>query len=138
MVRSPSAKLYRAVGPRENVTMRPFAKLGFLVLAGLLAISSVGTLATEKYAQKEDVECTVCHKKAGGKKLTDKGKYYEALHTLNGYDKLTEKFGNCLYCHKRKPGSKRLTKEGKRVREIVKNMDGLFEWLKEGHTGPLE
>ena len=70
--------------------MRRFATLGVLILAGLLVASGAATLATEKLAQKEDVECTVCHKKAGGKKLTDKGKYYETLRTFNGYDKLTE------------------------------------------------
>jgi len=118
--------------------MRRSVKLGVLTLVGLLAASGAGTLATEKLAGKENVDCTVCHKKAGGKKLTDKGKYYETLRTFNGYDKLTEKFGNCLYCHKHKPGSKRLTKEGKRLAQIVKDMDGLFEWLQEGHTGPLE
>jgi hypothetical protein len=118
--------------------MRRFAKLGVPIVAAVLVTLGAGTLATEKLARKENADCTVCHKKSGGKKLTDKGKYYETLRTFNGYDKLTEKFGNCLYCHKHKPGSKRLTKEGKRIAKVVKDMNGLFEWLQEGHTGPLE
>jgi hypothetical protein len=109
-----------------------------LIVVAVLATAPAGTLATEKLAEQEKVECTVCHAKPGGKKLTDKGKYYETLRTFEGYDKLTEKFGNCLYCHKRKPGSKKLTKEGKRIAEVVRDMNGLFEWLREGHTGPLE
>jgi hypothetical protein len=113
-------------------------RLGVWALVAALAVSGAVTLATERLAQEEKVECTVCHKTEGSKKLTDKGKYYETLRTLNGYDKLTEKFGNCSYCHKNKPGSDKLTKEGKRIRDVVRNMDGLFEWLKEGHTGPLE
>jgi hypothetical protein len=118
--------------------MRRFVKAGSCILTLALAASGAGSLATERLAKQEQVECTVCHQKQGGKKLTDKGKYYETLRTFNGYDKLTEKFGNCLHCHKHKPGSKKLTKEGKRIREVVRDMDGLFEWLQEGHTGPLE
>lgn len=118
--------------------MRRSERLGVWAFVVTLAASGMGALATEKLARKEKVECTVCHQKEGSKKLTDKGKYYETLRTFNGYDKLTELFGNCMYCHKHKPGSKRLTKEGKKIREVVRDMEGLFEWLKEGHTGPLE
>jgi len=118
--------------------MKRLAILGAVALATTVGLTGSGILATESIGTKEKVECTVCHEKAGGKKLTDKGKYYETLRTFEGYDKLTEKFGNCLYCHKRKPGSKKLTKEGKQLAEVVRNMEGLFEWLQEGHTGPLD
>lgn len=118
--------------------MNRTSKLGVLAVTTVLVAAGAATLATEKIAEQEGVDCTVCHEKVGSKHFTDKGKYYETLRTFEGYDKLTEKFGNCLHCHKRKPGSKRLTKEGKRVRKVVRDMQGLFEWLKEGHTGPLE
>jgi hypothetical protein len=118
--------------------MRASTILGVCALVAAVAASGGAARATERLAEQERVECTVCHIKESGKKLTDKGKYYETLRTFNGYDKLTETFGNCLYCHKHKAGSKKLTKQGKRVREVVRNMEGLFEWLQEGHTGPLE
>ena len=98
--------------------MRRSVKVGLCTLAAALVASGAGALATERLARQEKVECTVCHKKEGGKKLTDKGKYYETLRTFNGYDKLTEQFGNCLYCHKHKAGSKKLTKEGKRIAAV--------------------
>lgn len=107
-----------------------------MILAAASVSAGAGVHASPEYSKKEKLDCAVCHVKQGSKKLTDKGKYYEALHTLDGYDRLINKFGNCLHCHKNKPGSKKLTEAGKRVREVVKDMRGLFEWLKEGHTGP--
>lgn len=111
---------------------------GLLILAVMFGAGAAKALASPRLAEKENVECIDCHRKPGSQRLTNKGKYYEALRTFEGYDRLTEKFGDCSHCHKRKAGSKRLTKEGERVRAIVKDMKGLFEWLKEGHTGSPE
>lgn len=111
--------------------------IGIAFVTAVFVLAGISTIGSPKIVMEleEKVDCTVCHVKEGEKLLTDQGKYYETLRTLEGYDKLTEKFGNCSHCHKRYPGSKKLTKEGKRVRRVVRDMEGLFEWLKEGHTG---
>jgi hypothetical protein len=113
---------------------RPVVFGGLAVAAALVFLGGSAWSGID-LAEKEEVDCNVCHVKQGSKKLTDKGKYYEQLRTFEGYDKLLEKFGKCTYCHVSEAGSKKLTKEGKKTREVVKNMKGLFEWLKEGHTG---
>jgi len=118
--------------------MRPHRiVLAATVTLGLAALFTA-TLAsgTEALGKSEGLECTACHDKPGSKLLTDQGKYYETLRTLDGYAELKSTFGKCTNCHVAKPGSKKLTKEGKRFQEMVKDMAGLGEWMKEHHPTP--
>jgi len=85
-----------------------------LVLAG-----SSWIMATPDMAKQNDLKCTVCHDKAGSKLLTDKGIY-----------------GRCTSCHVRKPGSKKLTKEGQKFADVVDTMVELQEWLNKRHPKP--
>lgn len=118
--------------------MRPhriaIAAAATLGLAALFA----ATLAsgTEALGKQEGLECTACHDKPGSKLLTDQGKYYETLRTLDGFAELKATFGKCTTCHVSKPGSLKLTKEGKRFQEMVEDMTGLGEWMKEHHPTP--
>jgi hypothetical protein len=89
--------------------------------------------ASNQIAQKEGLACTVCHDKPGSKLLTDRGKYYEEMHTLNGYDDVVVAFSKCTSCHEKKPGSKLLTERGERYKWVVNDMEGLRQWLRENH-----
>lgn len=107
------------------------------VTLGLAALFTA-TLAsgTEALGKQEKLECTACHDKPGSRLLTDQGKYYETLRTLDGFAELKASFGKCTSCHVSKPGSQKLTKEGKRFQEMVEDMTGLGEWMKEHHPTP--
>ena len=106
-----------------------------LVLAGALLVAGTA-LASQKIATDTGKSCTSCHDKPGSKLLTDQGKYFEAMHSLDGYDKVHESFGRCTNCHVRKPGSKKLTRRGQQFAGMVKDMPGLAQWMKEGHPMP--
>lgn len=109
------------------------AALG-LGLAGLFAATVAS--GTEAIGRQEKLECTACHDKPGSKLLTDQGKYYETLRTVDGYADLKASFGKCTTCHVSKPGSKKLTKQGKQFQEMVEDMSGLGEWMKQHHPAP--
>ena len=94
-----------------------------LLVSGLVLTSPVS--ATKTIAQQEDLSCTVCHDKPGSKRFTDRGKFYDLMGGFDGYDELTAKFGECTTCHKRRPGSTRLTTEGKRWAEVHGDMEAL-------------
>ena len=102
-----------------------------MVLLGLAGVA----VATEELAEKEDLVCTSCHDKPGSKLLTDKGKYYELMGSLDGYDRIEATFERCTYCHVKKPGSKKLTKKGKSFAFAVMDMEGLRQWLTSEHPG---
>lgn len=89
--------------------------------------------ASNKIAGKEGLACTVCHDKPGSKLLTDRGKYYEEMRTLDGYDEVVVAFSQCTSCHVKKPGSKELTERGQRYAWMVNDMEGLRQWLRENH-----
>jgi len=89
--------------------------------------------ASNQIAKRENLDCTVCHDKPGSKLLTDGGKYYEEMRTLHGYDEVVSAFSQCTSCHVKKPGSKELTERGERYSWVVKDMEGLRQWLKENH-----
>ncbi|MCB1009766.1 MAG: hypothetical protein KDB94_12850, partial [Acidobacteria bacterium] len=91
---------------------------------------------SQKISKAEGLECGACHDKPGSKLLTDKGKYYEAMGTLDGYDALAESFGKCTSCHVKKPGSQKLTTKGKQFQEMVGDMKGLKEWMAAHHPMP--
>jgi hypothetical protein len=93
-------------------------------------------LATEEMARAEDMACTVCHDKPGSKLMTDRGLYYEAMGSLDGYDDLVAAFQECTTCHVKKPGSKKLTARGRRYAWAVGDMEALEEWLLSQHPQP--
>lgn len=108
-----------------------------LAVASLLA--TVGGLqASEKLATDTGKSCVSCHDKPGSKLLTDQGVYFEAMHTLDGYDQVKASFGKCTSCHVRKPGSKKLTKKGQQMAGMVKDMSALREWLQMNHPAPAK
>jgi hypothetical protein len=104
----------------------------FLAVAALLASGS-GGYASNAIAHQEGLACTVCHDKPGSKLLTDRGKYYEAVGTLDGYDRVHYAFGSCTSCHVSKPGSAKLTKTGLEFAAVVHDMRGLKQFLDEHH-----
>ncbi len=89
--------------------------------------------ASNATAKREGLSCTACHDKPGSKLLTSEGKYYELMRTLDGYQELMAEFGSCTSCHVRKPGSKKLTENGKRFLWMMEDMSGLKSWLEDLH-----
>ncbi len=106
--------------------------IGSLALALLLAGAS---FATEQLADSEQLACTACHDKPGSKRLTNEGKYFELMRSMDGYADLEASFGNCTFCHRRKPGSKKLTPAGKGFANTLGNMEELVEWVRTRHPG---
>jgi hypothetical protein len=112
--------------------------LRFLVglgMASVILVAGTGR-ASEKIATETGKGCTSCHDKPGSKLLTDSGKYYETMRSLDGYDAIKASFDRCTTCHDRRPGSKKLTRKGKDFAAIVKDMPGLNVWMREGHPTP--
>jgi cytochrome c553 len=93
--------------------------------------------ADQDLAEKTGEVCTVCHDKPGSKLLTDKGKYYEAMETFEGYDDVLAIFGECTHCHVRKPGSTKLTLAGRKFSEAIENLEAFQEFLKANHPSTL-
>jgi hypothetical protein len=106
--------------------------LVLLAATALLAAASGGQ-ASNAIAHSEGLTCTVCHDKPGSKLLTDRGKYYEAVGTLDGYDRVHYAFGSCTSCHVRKPGSTKLTRTGQEFAAVVHDMRGLKQFLDQHH-----
>lgn len=106
-----------------------------ILLVPAIAISLAGLPAgaSKQIAEREDLQCTVCHARPGSKRLTDRGKYYEKLRTLDGYDEVIAAFSECTACHVNKPGSKKLTDRGRAFQFAVRDMEGLRLWLRESH-----
>ena len=110
--------------------------VAFVVVSGELVRTAN---AGDEIARREGLACTSCHTKLSKKRLTSRGKYYELKRTVEGYDELIETFGSCLACHVRKPGSAKLTREGRYFERIVDDMKGLEDWLRRYHpTRPAE
>ena len=113
------------------------------IITGITAVALAAQLipagpayATKAIANKEDAACTVCHDKPGSKLMTDEGKYYELMGSFDGYDHVEKDFGQCTACHVRKPGSAKLTKQGKKFQSLATDMEGLREYLMEPHPEP--
>ncbi|HBL29770.1 MAG TPA: hypothetical protein DD490_23285, partial [Acidobacteria bacterium] len=62
--------------------------------AALAATLGAPAQASNQIAEDTGLTCTVCHDKPGSRRLTDKGKYFEATRTLDGYEQLTD-FASC-------------------------------------------
>ena len=104
------------------------------VVALIAQVQTAG--ATKAIGNQEGMECTSCHDKPGSKLMTDQGKYYELMGSLDGYDQLETDFGKCTTCHVKTPGSKKLTKTGKKYQSLTEDMEGLKDWLMEPHPTP--
>ncbi len=104
-----------------------------LAIAAALALVSIPASSTPELIECQTLECVACHDKPGSKLLTDKGKYFELMRSLDGYEDLEKAFSGCTDCHVKKPGSKKLTREGKKFSSSIKDMEGLREWLKTAH-----
>ena len=116
--------------------MNNSGKLALCMLALALACGGSQVLATEGIAKEQGgMKCTACHDKAGSKLLTDQGKFYETMGTVDGYSDIKGTFGRCTTCHVNKPGSTKLTKQGKKLTSVIADMDELREWLSKEHPG---
>lgn len=102
----------------------------------LLALVGLPAGASNRIAAQEGLPCMTCHDKPGSRLLTDRGKYYEAVGTLDGYDEVVAAFSECTGCHVSKPGSLKLTETGKAFAVAVNDMVGLRQWVKENHPKP--
>jgi cytochrome c2 len=101
-----------------------------------LVITAASSFASEKIGRDTGKECVACHDKPGSKLLTDRGKYFEVMHTLDGYDQVKASFGQCTSCHVRKPGSKKLTRKGQQMASMARDMSALREWVQQNHPAP--
>lgn len=110
-----------------------------LGLAATLILAASPLAASPPIAEQESLTCTVCHDKPGSRLMTDRGKYYEARGTLEGYDDLVALFGQCTTCHDTRPGATDLTETGECFLRVVNDMEGLETWMKVAHpVGPLD
>ena len=101
-----------------------------------LAFTASPALASDAIAEElGKMKCTACHDKAGSKLLTDQGKFYEFMGTVDGYSEIKGTFGRCTTCHVNKPGSTKLTKKGEKLSSVIADMDELREWLSKEHPG---
>lgn len=120
-----------------NTYPRKRSRLGIAVLAVAvlaLLLAAGPALASEEIAQAEGgLTCTVCHDKPGSKLYTDKGKYYELMGTLDGFEEILAVFQKCTTCHVRKPGSEKLTSEGRRFAGLMDDMTDLKSWVQSSH-----
>ncbi len=107
----------------------------FAVAAALSLLFAGSAFATEDLAESSGLACTACHDKEGSKRLNDQGKYFELMRSMDGYADLEASFGKCTFCHRRKPGSKKLTRAGKGFANALDNMEALVEWVKVRHPG---
>lgn len=115
-------------------------RIGWLAAAVAAAGLGLGppAAASNTIAEQEGLVCTVCHDKPGSKLLTDRGKFYETMRTLEGFDELTATFGSCTTCHVAKPGSERLTRTGRRLQLVFQDMQELRSWVMSEHPGSPE
>lgn len=116
--------------------MKFLGKFALCAFALALACGGSQLLATEAIADEQGkMKCTACHDKAGSKLLTDQGKFYESMGTVEGYADLKGTFGRCTTCHVNKPGSTKLTAKGKKLSSVIADMDELRSWLAKEHPG---
>mgnify|MGYP003702275051 FL=1 len=116
--------------------MKIMGKFALYAFAVAMACGGSQLPASEAIAEEQGkMKCTACHDKAGSKLLTDQGKFYETMGTVDGYADLKGTFGRCTTCHVNKPGSTQLTKKGKKLSSVIADMDELREWLSKEHPG---
>jgi len=106
-----------------------------LILTALLAIAAGLAVASEEIAEREELECAECHEPPESETLNDKGKYYELMGSLDGFDEVAAAFEQCTYCHVGEAGSSELTPKGQTFAFAVMDMEGLRQWLRSEHPG---
>lgn len=111
--------------------------IGLVFVTGLWCAAGA-VHASNEIAEAEGLACTACHDKPGSKLYTDKGKYYEAVGTLEGYDEILTSFSACTSCHVRKPGSSKLTSRGRLFARVMNDMDELRRWVLASHPVTLQ
>ncbi len=104
----------------------------------IVLLLPVTTGASEDIASQEELDCPVCHQDPEGELLTDQGRYYGLMRTLEGYRQVVDQFGGCGYCHVPDVGSNDFTREGLRFRWMMEDMKGLRAWLEENHPTKRE
>ena len=52
---------------------------------------------------------------------------------LEGFAEISSSFGKCTACHVRKPGSTKLTRQGKRFQWMIEDMEGLRDLVLSEH-----
>lgn len=106
-----------------------------LTVGWLLAANATPLRADETVAESEGLECAVCHPQCDDDAvlLTDQGHYYQLMGTLEGYELVLERFGECTYCHVAEAGTASLTREGLRFQWMMEDMAGLRQWLEDTH-----
>lgn len=105
-------------------------------LAAAILLPAGTARASNEIASRTGLACTACHDKPGSKLLTDRGKYFELMGDLEGFDEIGQAFGKCTTCHVKRPGSKKLTAEGRRLARAIENMDALRALVLEKHPVP--
>lgn len=112
-------------------------RLVFAALIAAVALSwATGAWSSPALGKQMSLTCTICHDKPGSRLLTDRGKYFEVMRTLDGYDDVIADFGACTSCHVKKPGSHKLTRQGQELARVIRNMKDLAEWMKVRHPQP--
>lgn len=117
-------------------------KRTWMILVAIALVFGLGTMlddgltASNKIAEMTETKCTVCHDKPGSKLMTDRGKYWELMGEFRGYEEIRAGFGRCTQCHQKKPGSKKMTREGRRFAELFHDMDALRAWTMRHHPTP--
>ena len=104
----------------------------------LVLTAAAPTAASNTIAKETGQACTVCHDKPGSRLLTSEGKFFEVTRSLDGYEEFTASYGSCTNCHLRKPGSQKLTKEGRLMLDLGKDMEALKKWVLEMHPAETE
>ena len=75
-------------------TLATVATLAALLAAAIL-LPARPAAATEAMGKSTALACTACHDKPGSKLLTAKGKYFETMGSLEGYEALEVAFKDC-------------------------------------------
>ncbi|MDY7092102.1 MAG: hypothetical protein SX243_03935 [Acidobacteriota bacterium] len=118
---------------RISSSRRRAAWILLLAVAGWLLLAPGVAEASKEIAEKTELACTACHDKPGSKLLTDQGKYYEVVGSLEGYETVMQVFGSCTHCHVRKPGSQKLTPAGRKFSEMMEGMAAFQDWVRAVH-----
>ena len=69
--------------------------IALLAVVGLLWQGAPAVASNEIAKMENNMVCTSCHDKPGSKLLTDEGKYYELMGTLEGFTDVETVFGKC-------------------------------------------
>ena len=117
------------------LSMTKISRLWWILIVVSLWLGVADSVAASEAiaAVEGGLACTVCHDKPGSKRYTDKGVYYEATGSLDGYDAIIKAFRACTTCHSKKPGAAKLTTRGRRFENLMRDMTDLRDWAMKAH-----